>query len=420
MSDAQELTVEWATQFGTSATDRISAITVDDNGDIVVAGTTGGVLGSQSFGGSDGFVRKYDASGGLLWTHQFGGVGRDEAADVAVGSDGNIYVGGTIGLPGNSTTDAYLTKISPTGSEIWKRQFGGFDVDQAFGVAVDSQGNAYVTGRTDDVSAGDIFIRKYNPIGSLQWNRQIQATNSDQGLALTVDRFDNPILSGTTLGSLFAQSNGGFDAFFVKYDPLGNLVYGLQVGTSFNDAGTAITTDSQGNILMSGSWANGDPEAPRQQGFVLKWAVDGTEPWLNRSIGSDANDSVSDIAVDAEDDIFVTGITSGDVGVNYFGGTDVFLTKLHRDGQRLWSAQFGTPSNESGNGVAVVGRNTIYFGGSTGESFAGPTAGGTDAYLAKLNLRVPEPSSMPLLMISSLYAARIRQRSAAAGAANVA
>ena len=177
----------WSREFGSmldSAKDGATSVAVDRESNVYVAGATSGALKGQASGGhSDAFVRKYDASGVELWTRQFGSTEADRASAVAVDAKGNVYVAGhTFGsLPDQvgAGPDAFLRKYGPGGEEVWTRQFGSPENDNALGVAVDGEGKVYVVGWTggvlpDQVSAdrGSAFLRKYAPGGTELWIRQ--------------------------------------------------------------------------------------------------------------------------------------------------------------------------------------------------------------------------------------------------------
>jgi hypothetical protein len=154
----------WVRQFGTSGLDEAKAVAVDPAGASYVVGETFGTLPGQTPAGTlDAFIRKYDPSGTELWTRQFGAWDRDIAWAVAVAPEGHAYVvGQTEGtLPGQHSAgglDAFVRKYDPSGSELWTRQFGGAGADVAAGVALDNAGNVYVSGTTS--SALDPSVRQ--------------------------------------------------------------------------------------------------------------------------------------------------------------------------------------------------------------------------------------------------------------------
>ncbi|MGH2829641.1 MAG: SBBP repeat-containing protein, partial [Actinomycetota bacterium] len=136
--------------------------------------TDGALPGQTSSGFSDSFLRGYDASGTAIWTRQFGTASIDQAFGVAVDGPGNVYVAGLAygALPGQTSSgfgDAYLRRYDASGAVIWTRQFGTPNHDYALGVAVDGPGNVYVSGYTDGTlpgqtasGGGDAFALKWS------------------------------------------------------------------------------------------------------------------------------------------------------------------------------------------------------------------------------------------------------------------
>ena len=211
----------WLKQFGTEDTDTAEDIFVA-GGNIYVAGSTLGEIDpavTKTARDNDAYVMKIDSSGEQVWVRQFGGgeAQSDAAFAVAVDGDGNVFVAGrTSGeLPDKSTWggfDAFLRKYDAQGTEVWTKQFGSdqglLDSDTAFGVAVDPDGNAYVTGTTEGhlpgqtaFRAGDVWLRKYDPDGGETWTRQFGSDEVEAGQRIVVTA-DAVYVAGTTSGEL--------------------------------------------------------------------------------------------------------------------------------------------------------------------------------------------------------------------------
>jgi hypothetical protein len=259
--------------IGGSGDDEGHSIAVDSAGNAYVTGIT---TSSQATfpetagpdltynGRTDAFVAKIKADGsGLVYAGYIGGDGDDQGRSIAVDSGSNAYVAGlatsseaTFPMVGaldtsfNGGTDAFVAKINSTGSAIsYSGYIGGSGIDEAFGIAVDGLGNAYVTGRTTSTEATfpeivgpdlifngmiDAFVAKINAAGSaLSYAGYIGGSGDDEGFGIAVDGAGNAHVTGRTTSSeaTFPVSNafdltlnGTSDGFIAKVNPMGNAL----------------------------------------------------------------------------------------------------------------------------------------------------------------------------------------------------
>ena len=387
--------VIWTRQFGTSDDDSAArAVAVDGSGNVLVVGFTRGALGGPHAGGWDAFVRKFDAAGTALWTHQFGTSSDDLARGVAVDASGNVMVAGTTlgSLEGTSAGahDAFIRKLDAAGNALWTRQFGTSDQDLAAGVAVDGSGNVVVVGSTgvwlEDASAGDWdgFVRTYDAAGNLLWTREISTGGSETAADVAADGSGNVVVVGRTSGSLGDASAGGLDAYVRKYDPAGNVQWTRQFGTSSDDGAMSVAVDESGSILVAG-YTYGvlqGMHAGGRDAFLRKYDAAGNVLWT-RQFGTSSDDLVYAVAVDASGNILVTGETNGSLEGMSAGGYDAFVRKYDPAGNVLWTRQFGTSSDDRAYGVAVDGSGSVLVTGSTDGSLEGVSSNGSDVFVRK-------------------------------------
>lgn len=388
-------TAIWTRQFGTigPATDTAQAVAADAHGSLYVAGGTGGSLpGQTSAGGTDVFVRKYDAGGLELWTRQFGTIGLDQALGVSVDASG-VYVAGQAGatLPGQTSsggTDAFVRKYDVSGAVAWTRQFGTSGLDQAFGVVVES-GAVYVIGQTTgtflgQVSVGsvDAFLRKYDANGTEVWTRQFGTVLPDQALAVSADAC-GVYVAGQVGGTLPGQASAlGPDAFVRKYDAEGNEVWTSQFGTtSVVDFAFAVVVDP-GGVYVAGQVGGalpGQTSAGATDAYVRKYDAGGSELWTVQ-LGTAVLDRVSGIDVDATG-VYVAGQTDGTLpDQTGAGGTDAFVRKYDPDGVERWTLQLGTAAFDTALSIALD---------ATGAYVAGMAGASADAFVTKLVEIIP-------------------------------
>ena len=198
-----------------------------------MTGFTGGAFTGTNAGSNDIFLTKYDSNGTQQWMRQTGTSALDLGRDVAVDSSGNAYVSGATRGAFTGTNagsgDIFLTKYDSSGNQQWITQIGTSEDDHGRGVVVDSAGNAYVTGRTDAAFTGtnlggnDIFLTKYDTSGYQQWITQIGTSGDDRARGVAVDSSGNAYVTGLTYGALTGSNAGGGDVFLLKYDTNGNL-----------------------------------------------------------------------------------------------------------------------------------------------------------------------------------------------------
>jgi hypothetical protein len=226
--------VLWTIQFGTPVTDFARGVAVDAAGNAIVAGYTYGSLRGTNAGELDAFVRKFDPTGKVLWTRQFGTDSYDYAYSVAVDGTGAIIVAGTTwgDLKGTQAGDgdAFIRKLTADGAHVITRQFGTASHDAGMRVGVDDEDNYYVVGTTGgdlagEIGAGDVFIRKYTSGNTVAWTRQFGSSGEDHGSGLAVRQSSAIYVVGATTGTLAGQNRGGFDAFIRRLNSNGLTVW---------------------------------------------------------------------------------------------------------------------------------------------------------------------------------------------------
>ena len=323
---------------------------MDSDGNAFICGETGGNLGGR-IGSDDAFLRKYNSSGNILWTKQIGSSQMDYCFSVAMDRSGNAYISGA--TYGNifgtnaGSYDAYLAKYNSSGSLLWSKQIGTSSFDVSYSVAVDWNGNAYMSGSTDGSLGGpnagstDSFLVKYNSSGALLWSKQIGTSGFDSSRSVSVDREGNAYLSGTTYGSLAGPNAGSTDVFLTKFDSFGNLLWSGQIGTSSSDSSKSVAVDGSGNAYISGT-------------------------------------------------------TQGNLGGTNSGFGDAFLAKLDSSGNLLWTKQTSFMNGTDCGSVTVDAAGNAFISGNTNGSVERPATGGCDAFLIKYTA-VPEPSTIIFL-----------------------
>ena len=342
---------QWTKQLGTSGYDEGWGITSDSSGNLYATGHISfGLDGNTSAGGFDLFVVKYNSSGVKQWTKQLGTASDDFGTGITSDSSGNIYVTGyTEGhLDGNTSAgynDLIVVKYNSSGVKQWTRQLGTSSNDYGFSITSDPSGNVYVTGSTEGKLDGnnssgnqDIIVVKYNSIGIKQWTQQIGTSGEEFGEDIASDLSGNVYVTGITTGGLDGNTSaGGFDLIVVKYNSSGVKQWTRQLGTPSEDRGIGITSDSSGNIYVTGHTTgglDGNTSAGYNDLIVVKYNSSGVKQWT-RQLGTSSNDYGFSITSDSSDNVYITGLTRGDLDGNTSAGEfDLILVKYDSNGNK--------------------------------------------------------------------------------------
>ncbi|HLX84772.1 MAG TPA: SBBP repeat-containing protein [Terriglobales bacterium] len=462
----------YSTYLGGSGGDVGLAIAVDSAGNAYVTGftrstdfpVTSGALQTNADcsvnGCANAFVSKINPSGTALVysTYLGGGVGA-QGTSIAVDSTGNVYVTGLAGAnfplvnPLQPTYggnfDAFVSKINPSGSAlVYSTYLGGSGQDLGFGIAVDSAGNAYVTGNTGSpnfpttpnafqtVCNGggspcgnpnrDAFVAKINPKGSaLVYSTYLGGSGDESGDGIAVDNAGNAYITGFTGSTNFPTksplqpgNHGTYvgcpcNAFVTKLNFSGSaLVYSTYLGGSNNDSGLGIAVDSAGDAYVAGFAGSGDfPTMNAWQptlgsglnAFVSKIDPSGSAFVYSTYLGGNDHDFAQGIATDSKGNAYVIGIalstnfpTMNPVQPVNAGAGDAFVTAFNSTGSALlYSTYLGGTNADIGYGIAVDSSGSAYATGTTNSSnFPGisplqPANGGSaNAFVAKITADV--------------------------------
>lgn len=233
-------TLLWQRAWGGRENDFSLGVAVDPSGSIYVTG------GTESFGAgsSDALLLKYDPDGELLWQRVWGEEGKDKCFDVAVAPSGNIYLTGYTTSFEAAGNDVLLLKYDPSGELLWQKTWGWKrNNDSGLGVDVDPLGNVFVAGTTERSGKWEALLLKYSSDGTLLWQRTWGGEYwADGGFDVAVDSSGNAYVTGRC----------GVDASLLKYSPNGELLWQKIWGGRRDDFGGGIAVDSSGSIYVTG------------------------------------------------------------------------------------------------------------------------------------------------------------------------
>jgi len=445
------LVLVYSTYLGGSIWEAVYGIAVDSAGAAYVAGETASndfptqnpIQGTNA-GPSDVFIAKLNSSGSaLVYSTYLGGSVEDCAWGIAVDYQGAAYVTGTTGSAdfptqnplqmshGGGWGDVFIAKLSSSGNAlVYSTYLGGSSEEAGYGIALDSEGSAYVTGSTwstdfpaqnpiqrSNAGDRDVFIAKLNSSGSaLVYSTYLGGSDLDDGYGIAVDSAGAAYVAGETASNDFPTQNpiqgtnaGPSDVFIAKLNSSGSaLVYSTYLGGSDWDHGLCIAVDSEGAAYVTGETVSTDfPAQNPIQGtnagwddvFIAKLNSSGSALVYSTYLGGSDWDYGLCIAVDSEGAAYVTGSTSSAdfpvqnpiQGTNA-GKSDAFIAKLNSSGSALvYSTYLGGSDSDDGYGIAVDSEGAAYVTGSTWSAdfpvqnpIQGTSAGWDDVFIVEL------------------------------------
>jgi hypothetical protein len=330
------------------------------------------------------------------YSAQFGGEDPGFANAIAADAAGNAYVTGVTGLSafpvlpssfeaGNTTQySAFVYKLNSSGDFLYTTLIGGSSRQSGTGIAVDADGNAYVTGVTSSadfpVTSGAFqtvlssanrhgFVLKLNAAGNaLVYSTFIGGNYPDLPAAIAIDQSANAYITGSTESSTFPVTPGAYqtssdnpdgEAFVTKFNSTGTaLIYSTYLDNS--SGGNGIALDSSGNAYISGSTNIG--------GVVTKMNSTGSGLVYSTSLHAGTGSFASGIAVDASGNAYVagTGVATLLGTPVLFGNGGIFVVKLNAAGSALsYLTSVGGSMTQQSTGIALDSGGNIYVSGWT-------------------------------------------------------
>ena len=284
-----------------------------------------------------------------------------------------------------------LAEIPPVTS-AWTKQFGTLDedgtasADEANDVVTDGNDNVIVVGSTlgdlfaSNLGGHDAFLVKYNSEGNVLWTKQFGTSSSDHAMAVSIDTSNNIVVAGYTTGALTTNNAGGIDVIVRKYSSVGTILWTKQFGTSANDDLFDVVVGNDDSIVLVGR-TKGVLDGINMGGedaFLRKYSTNGNVIWT-KQFGTTGNDFARAVEVDSVGNVIVGAQTQGSLefGVANAGGSDIVLRKYSSTGTILWTKQFGTSANDWPQGIAVNSVDDIVIAGAISSS------GSSDVFVRK-------------------------------------
>ena len=378
----------WVSRVTGSQASTGYGIAIDTNENSYITGSFSGTatFGDTSIigGGLDIFVGKADPSGEFLWAIRGGGTLFDEGGSIYTDAFGNCFVTGFFygnGAFGDTTftnngnyNDVFVAKIDASGQLKWAIMPGGGGYKDGDGIASDGFGNTYITGYfggtttfgdTTLTASGiaDIFVMKLDPLGHILWARQAGGTNYDRGVDISTDAAGNSLITGyfrgsAMFGNISLVSNGFNDAFVMKVDSTGEILWAEQGGGSNDDQGFSISMDSEGNgyttgIFQGSSASFGDQTFSSNGGYdAFVWILNGTDGSI--ATYEKSLNELQDDDTNPENELQTLSLSGTDLSITNGNTVDLSGIATDTDDQTL---------SLSGSDLSIADGNTVDLSG---------------------------------------------------------
>ena len=342
----------WTNRFHGSGTgsDQAKALVLDADGNVIVTGQSSGLSTRTDFA-----TIKYSGQGVPLWTNRYRAPSDSAIATaVAVDTNGDVLVTGYTYASGLATI-----KYSRLGVPLWtNRYLGPVNLNHYAGsIALDGSGKAFVSGFSTGSGTGDDFVTlAYSSAGVPLWTNRYNGPDSgdDQANGLALDSNGNVFVTGGAVA-------GGLTEFAtIKYSNAGVPVWTNRyrsTGTSTYGGASGVAVDGSGNVFVAGSAIG----SGTYNDFVtIKYSNAGVPLWTNRYAGV-YDDAVNALALDRNGNVFVTGYRTDAYTLRF----DCTTVAYSSSGATLWTDVYNGPGNDddSGNAIATDGSGNVFVTG---------------------------------------------------------
>ncbi|MGQ4876898.1 MAG: SBBP repeat-containing protein, partial [Promethearchaeia archaeon] len=338
----------WNVTWGTVNQDNGYGIACDSKNYIYTVGRVGPAP-------ENGTIIKYDQNGNKIWQRFWGKKSVDnEFMAITIDDNDNIYVVGYSNE--NGAYNATLIKYDTSGNEIWNVSWGGSTNDKGYGVAIDANGDIYITGYTTsyDVSGNrDLFLVKYNSMGIFQWQSIIGTNNTSE-----YPHYSDVAVDNQGFIYITGKNRSSDGIVLVKFNNNGNMIWNV----TYNAAGSGtyetpfgIAIDSNDDIYIVGSENITGSPLWDYDILILKYNSSGSFQW-KRLINKGIDDNGRDISIDSKGFLYITGSFLVPPQPH-----KIHLLKYDNSGNQIWEYTWNLNSNNGAEGVCIDNDDNIFL-----------------------------------------------------------
>ena len=225
------------------------------NEDLSVGQTTDGgfIVAGTRTSGADAWISKLDGNGGLLWSKSYGltGLYYPFPRSIQQTSDGGFILRGVADPYYGGSYDAWVLKLDPSGGVIWQKTFGGTGYEDARSIQQTADGGYILAGTTNSFGAGgyDVWVLKLNTSGGIVWQKAYGGSGNDYVNAIQQTSDSGYILAGSTT----SFGAGASEAWVLKLDSNGDIVWQKTYGGTGDDIANAVQQTADGGYIFAGS-----------------------------------------------------------------------------------------------------------------------------------------------------------------------
>ena len=392
-------------------------------------------VATTSVNNTDAFVARLDGAGNWQWVQRGGGSQYDQGRTVALDAGGNVFctgdyssstatfgptalpltpAGGIVVAP----SDIFVVRLDAAGNWLWALSVGSNDIDTPAGLAVGSDGNAYVAGNYQGATvtlgsttlshrnfngqpSNELFVAKLTPAGTWLWATRAGGAYGAMGISqavnlvgrdLAVDAANNPCVTGSLqVGANVGTSATAYfgtntllatlsnDLFVARLTAGGTWQWALKATGTGTDQGRGIASSSTGTVYVAGDFASNQftlgssvlPLGGVTDLVLAELSSSGTVQRVATARGRGQSEA-SALASDAAGNTYVVGnfrseITLGNTTLSSLGSRDIVVAKRAPSGQYLWAVRAGGTEDDRSHGIAVDGSGNVYI---TGEYYS--------------------------------------------------
>jgi gliding motility-associated-like protein len=397
LAGVTQLPIYWQKSIGGSDNDNRAIMQITPDGGYIVLGncrSSDGNINMTGHGGTEVTVMKMDSCGIVQWQKKYGGSKDDFAYSLELAPDGGYVFGGMTnsndgdvsGLHG-SAFDWWVVKLDVNGDIQWKKTIGGSVTDVGGFLTVHPNGNVVVVGSTaseDGDLAGvpgpgtgsgvsDGWIVCLSTTGNILWQKKYGTARTDQLSHVIIAPDGTIVAAGSTTVNLAAPPSLQHpNAWVIKMDANGNLLWSKTFGGTKSEGVYSIVSNGSGELIAAGLATSSDGDLTvnygDQDSWVFKLSPDGSLLW-QLSLGGAGMDRSWDIAVLPDQTVLLCGETQSDSPfLTQYGQGDAFFAGISDAGQLLWKQNYGGSLPEVLFNVKILPDGNYMASGISGSS----------------------------------------------------